>query len=111
MLSGFKDLYFKTLTEITARPIMDALLGQKDASGQRSGGLLSGFISKIFSGGGGLLGGLLGGQQQQQTLPWLQPQQAQLPWLQSANDNFGQNQGQVFAEPQHMIEDFTGIDP
>lgn len=98
MLSGFKDLYFKTLTEITARPIMDALLGQKDASGQRSGGLLSGFISKIFSGGGGLLGGLLGGQQQQQTLPWLQPQQAQLPWLQSANDNFGQNQGQVFAE-------------
>lgn len=98
MLSGFKDLYFKTLTEITARPIMDALLGQKDASGQRGGGLLSGFISQIFGGGGGLLGGLLGGKQQQQTLPWLQPQQTQLPWLQASNDNFGQNQGQVFAE-------------
>jgi hypothetical protein len=118
MLSGFKDLYFKTLTEVASRPIMDALLGQKDASGQRSGGVLSGIISSIFGGGaksgtsgaggggngtflgfGGLLGQLFGGgQQQQQTLPWLKPQQTQLPWLQPANDNFGQNQGQSLAQ-------------
>jgi TP901 family phage tail tape measure protein len=109
MLSGFKDLYFKTLTEITARPIMDAILGQKDASGQRSGGLLSGIISSIFGGGsqgnasgntflgfGGLLGQLFG-KPQQAPLPW-QQQQAPLPWLQPANDNFGANQGEFFAD-------------
>lgn len=115
MLSGFKDLYFKTLTEVASRPIMDALLGQKDANGERSGGLLSGIISSIFGGGakagvtggggggngtflgfGGLLGQLFGGQQQQQTLPWLQPQQ-QLPWLQNTQ-NFGQDQGQNLAQ-------------
>lgn len=109
MLSGFKDLYFKTLTEITARPIMDAILGQKDASGQRSGGLLSGIISSIFGGGaqgnasgntfmgfGGLLGQLFG-KPQAAPLPW--QQQTPLPWLQpGANDNFGSNQGESFAD-------------
>lgn len=96
MLSSFKDLYFKTLTEVASRPIMDALLGQKDASGQRSGGLFSGIISQIFGGGGGLLGGILGRPQQPAPLPW---QQAPLPWLQQgANDNFGANQGESFAD-------------
>ena len=114
MLSGFKSLYLKTLTEVTARPIMDALLGQKDSSGQRSGGLLSGIVSSIFGGGsklgaggggnaggggtflgfGGLIGQLFGGgQQQQQTLPWLQPGK-----VIGANDNFGQSQGQSLAQ-------------
>lgn len=88
MLSGFKNLWLDTMTEITARPIMDALLGQKTTPyGGRNGGLLGGIMSQIIGGGGGLLGGKP------------QQQQSQLPWLNTpANDNFGQEQGGAFAD-------------
>jgi len=89
MLSGFKNLWLDTVTEIASRPIMDALLGQKSTIfGGRSGGLLGGIVGQLFGGGGGLLGD---NQQQQQ--------QSQLPWLNTpANDNFGQDQGGAFAD-------------
>lgn len=88
MLSGFKNLWLDTITEIASRPIMDALLGEKTTIyGGRNGGLLGGIMSQIIGGGGGLLGGKP------------QQQQSELPWLNTpANDNFGQEQGGIFAD-------------
>lgn len=63
MMSGFKDMYFNILTEITARPILEALLGQKETIfGGRSGGILSDIFGQIAgdSGGGGIFGQILG---------------------------------------------------
>lgn len=87
MLAGFKNLWLDTVTEIASRPIMDALLGEKTTIyGGRNGGLLGGIMSQIIGGGGGLLGGK-------------PQQQSELPWLNTpANDNFGQEQGGIFAD-------------
>jgi len=51
MMTNFKDMYFNMLAELAAKPLLDALLGNKDGkSGQRSGGGLTGIISSLFSG-------------------------------------------------------------
>nr|BDD45285.1 hypothetical protein 7 [bacterium] len=50
MLDGFKNLYFDTLTELTAKPILDALFGKAGEGGSRGGGGMFGKMIGNFFG-------------------------------------------------------------
>lgn len=81
MLSGFKDLYFKTVTEIAAKPFLDAILGSKTPGDKlneasRSGGLFSGVFDSLFGAGSPKpantnLPPLAPGEKEIQGMPWL----------------------------------------